>query len=69
LHDGFPSKLPYVIAQLDLEHHLPVIGDFCESTLFGAGSYAKHRRNPLMIHAALDAKKPLRREHFARWLG
>ena len=56
------------VAQLDLEHHLPVIGDFWESTLFGTGVYARHRRNPLLIHAALDAKEPLRAEHFERWL-
>jgi hemoglobin len=56
------------VAKLDLEHHLPVIGDFWESTLFGTGNYAKHGRNPLLIHAALDAKEPLLAEHFERWL-
>lgn len=54
--------------QLDLEHHLPVIGDFWESTLFGSGNYARHRRNPLLIHAELDRKGSLRPEHFQRWL-
>jgi hemoglobin len=47
------------VAELDLEHHLPVIGDFWESTLFGAGNYSRHGRNPLLIHAALDRKSPL----------
>ncbi len=56
------------VARLDLERHLPVIGDFWESTLFGTGVYARHRRNPLLIHAALDAKESLRPEHFHRWL-
>jgi hemoglobin len=56
------------VAKLDLEHHLPVIGDFWESALFGTGVYARHGRNPLLIHAALDAKEPLRAEHFERWL-
>ena len=56
------------VAKLDLEHHLPVIGDFWESTLFGSGVYARHRRNPLLIHAALDAKETLRPDHFQRWL-
>ena len=37
-----------------LEHHLPVIGDFWESALFGTGVYARHRRNPLLVHAELD---------------
>ena len=56
------------VAQLDLEHHLPVIGDFWESALFGAGKYSRHRRNPLLIHAALDSKSPLESHHFERWL-
>ncbi len=56
------------IAHLDLEHHLPVIGDFWESLLFGTGNYQKHGRNPLQIHAALDQKSPLTAKHFRRWL-
>lgn len=56
------------VAMLDLEHHLPVIGDFWESVLFGAGVYARHRRNPLLVHAALDEKESLRPDHFGRWL-
>jgi hemoglobin len=56
------------VVQLDLEHHLPVIGDFWESHLFGAGLYARHGRNPLQIHAAMSRKVPLRRPHFQRWL-
>ena len=56
------------VARLDLEHHLPVIGDFWESTLFGTGKYSRHGRNPLLIHAALDRKSPLEAHHFQRWL-
>jgi hemoglobin len=56
------------VAQLDLAHHLPVIGDFWESTLFGSGVYSRHRRNPLLVHAELDAKARLAPHHFARWL-
>ena len=56
------------VAQLDLEHHLPVIGDFWESILFGAGNYARHGRHPLLIHRDLDSKSPLLPEHFSRWL-
>ena len=56
------------VAQLDLEHHLPVIGDFWESTLFGSGVYSRHRRNPLLIHAELDRKARLEPHHFQRWL-
>lgn len=56
------------VAQLDLAHHLPVIGDFWESTLFGSGVYSRHRRNPLLIHAELDRKSRLEHHHFQRWL-
>lgn len=56
------------VAQLDLEKHLPVIGDFWESLLLGAKNYQVHGRNPLQIHAALSEKTPLRTEHFRRWL-
>lgn len=56
------------VARLDLAHHLPVIGDFWESTLFGTGVYAKHRRNPLLVHTALSAKETLEPEHFRRWI-
>jgi hemoglobin len=56
------------VARLDLEHHLPIIGDFWESLLFGTGVYAKHGRNPLIVHGELHLKEPLTREHFERWL-
>lgn len=56
------------VAQLDLEHHLPVIGDFWESTLFGSGVYSRHRRNPLIVHEELDRKARLEPRHFQRWL-
>ena len=57
------------VVQLDLEHHLPVIGDFWESTLFGTGVYSRHRRNPLLVHAEISRKAPLEKHHFQRWLG
>lgn len=56
------------VAKLDLDHHLPIIGDFWESMLFGTGVYQKHGRNPLMVHRDLDEKSPLTAEHFSRWL-
>lgn len=56
------------VVHLDLDHHLPVIGDFWESVLFGTGVYAKHRRNPLQVHGEIDGKKPLEVAHFNRWL-
>ncbi len=56
------------VAKLDLEHHLPVIGDFWETLLFGTGNYQRHGRNPLQIHGELSLKTPLHAEHFRRWL-
>ncbi|MBA3693200.1 MAG: group III truncated hemoglobin [Acidobacteria bacterium] len=56
------------VAKLDLEHHLPVIGDFWETLLFGTGNYQKHGRNPLQVHAVLHQKSPLSARHFRRWL-
>lgn len=56
------------VVRLDLEAHLPIIGDFWESLLFGTNAYQKHSRNPLLVHKALDAKEKLRPQHFERWL-
>ncbi len=56
------------VAQLDLGHHLPVIGDFWESALFGTGVYSRHGRNPLLVHEELDRKARLEPQHFQRWL-
>jgi hemoglobin len=56
------------VAKLDLGHHLPIIGDFWETMLFQTGSYAKHGRNPLQVHALLSAKEMLTLDHFTRWL-
>lgn len=55
-------------AKLDLEKHLPVIGDFWETLLLGPNVYQKHGRNPLQIHAELNEKTPLEAKHFRRWL-
>jgi hemoglobin len=56
------------VAKLDMEHHLPVIGDFWETLLFQTGEYARHGRNPLRVHAELDKKTSLMPGHFERWL-
>ena len=56
------------VAKLDLEHHLPIIGDFWETLLFRTGNYARHGRTPLFVHGDLHQKSPLRAEHFSRWL-
>ena len=56
------------VAKLDLDHHLPVIGDFWETIIFQNGVYLKHGRNPLQVHGELNEKTPLLPTHFERWL-
>ena len=56
------------VAMLDLEEHLPVIGDFWETILFQTGAYSRYGRTPLMVHGELAEKTPLRFDHFTRWL-
>src|SRR3954468_7305347 len=56
------------VAKLDLEHHMPIIGDFWETVLFRTGDYARHGRNQLTAHGHLKKKETLKFEHFERWL-
>lgn len=56
------------VAKLDLEHHLPIIGDFWETLLFQTGNYPKHGRNPLEVHKNLHLREDLTADHFERWL-
>lgn len=56
------------VAKLDLDEHLPVIGDFWETLLLGNNVYQIHGRNPLQIHAFLNEKTLLTAKHFQRWL-
>jgi hemoglobin len=66
--DGTIGYIFTDVAKLDLGHHLPIIGDFWDTLLFQAGKYSEHGRNPLMVHAELNEKTPLKPLHFARWL-
>ncbi len=50
------------VAKLDLEHHLPVIGDFWETLLFGTGNYQKHGRNPFADSRCAQSKISAYRE-------
>lgn len=56
------------VVRLDLDEHLPVIGDFWESVLFGTTAYRRYGRTPLTVHAELDQKLRLEPEHFERWI-
>lgn len=53
------------VAEMDLEHHLPIMCDFWETVLFRANLY---HRNALQLHFALHQRHPLTQEHFDRWL-
>ena len=56
------------MAHLDLESHLPIIGDFWETLLFRTGEYASRGRNPLEVHRQLHLKSAFEPKHFSRWL-
>lgn len=53
------------VVQLDLSTHLPRLGDFWESILFGAAIY---KGNPMLQHLHLSALSPMEAVHFERWL-
>ncbi|WP_119275794.1 group III truncated hemoglobin [Calidithermus roseus] len=55
----------YLFEGLDLEAHLPTMHDFWENILFRTGAY---KGGMMYKHLALNARKPLRPEHFERWL-
>ena len=56
------------VAHLDLESHLPIIGDFWETMLFRTGGYAEHGRNPLDVHRQLHLRSAFEPKHFSQWL-
>jgi len=53
------------VAHLDLEAHLPVIGNFWEALLLQQPVY---RGNPMRVHQGLHAVSALRAEHFQQWV-
>lgn len=63
--DSLISYLFTDVAQVNWEHHLPVMYDFWESIVFGKGDY---KGNPMQSHIQLHGKSPLKAEHFSRWL-
>ena len=48
-----------------LEHHLDILVDFWDNTLFYSGSYKKNAMKP---HLELHKEKPLESTHFEQWL-
>ncbi len=53
------------VANINLEHHLPVLVDFWHSVLFQTGTYQKNAMQP---HLDLHQKSPLTKHHFETWL-
>ena len=58
-------EIGHHFVDLDLETHLPIIGNFWEKVLFGNPVYFN---NPLEIHQRLNVSSPLLSEHFERWI-
>jgi hemoglobin len=54
------------IAQVNWEHHLPVMYAFWEFLLLDAAD--AYRGNPIQKHFDLHARHPLKAEHFDRWV-
>ncbi|WP_299428578.1 group III truncated hemoglobin [uncultured Meiothermus sp.] len=59
------SQIGFLFEGLDLRNHLPVIHDFWENIVFHRGNY---RGGMMYKHLMLNADKPLKPEHFQRWL-
>jgi len=53
------------IANVNLDHHFPVLVDFWDSILFQSGTYQKNAMQP---HMVLHQKSPLSKHHFETWL-
>ena len=64
LEDRLLATIFRDVARIRLSEHLPVLGDFWESTLFHLGTY---RRNTMEIHLELHRLYPLKKEHFDQW--
>jgi hemoglobin len=65
LADNSISYLFTDIANIDLDHHLPVLVDFWDSILFHSDTYHKNAMQP---HILLHQKSPLNKQHFETWL-
>lgn len=62
------ERIAYIftdVAKIDLETHLPKIGNFWEMSLLGTGSYST---NVMRVHMDLHEQTSLKPEHFNIWL-
>lgn len=53
------------VAHMDLEEHLPMIGNFWEKVLLGTVEYGG---NAMRLHRHLHDREPLTPAHFEHWL-
>ena len=65
LADDSINYLFTAVANINLEHHFPVLVDFWDSILFQSDTY---RKNAMQPHIALHRKSPLTKHHFETWL-
>jgi len=65
LKDSIVGYIFTDVAKIDLQHHLPLIGDFWADILFKQHNY---QGNTLQKHLDVHHKIPLRPGHFTRWL-
>lgn len=65
LKDPAISSIFTDVAKIDLAHHLPILADFWEQSLFNTGTY---RNNTMQIHLDLNAQEKLTEKHFKTWL-
>lgn len=65
LQDAEMKRIFIDVMQTNLEEHLPVIADFWEQVILGAGDY---RKNVMQIHLGIHDKTPLLPSHFKTWL-
>lgn len=63
--DALLSPIFVDIAHMDLEAHLPVLGDFWEKVLFDSAVY---NGRAMEVHRRLHRRVPLTAEHFNRWV-
>lgn len=53
------------VIPIDWDHHIPVICDFWETTIFHNAIY---KGNPLQVHLDINRKIKLEKVHFESWL-
>jgi len=63
--DPLLARIFVDVAHMDLEEHLPTIGDFWEKVLFNTAVY---NGRAMEVHRRLHRREPLTAAHFARWV-